>query len=145
MILSFRFESLLKLRKSEEYQVHKLFSSINSQLISYKASLELLIENENIIKQNFDQRLQQCTDIKTRRLFDKYFDCQKRRRGIKMAAIEKLTKQLEIKRSELISAIKKTRPLEILKKRHLKNTKKIAMVIENRGFKASSPLCRGQF
>lgn len=143
--MSFRFESLLKLRKSQEYQAHKLVSSINSQLISNQASLQLLIDAENKHKQNFDQRLKNNLDIKTRNLFDKYFDSQKGKRLIKIAALEQIAHQLQSKQKELVSAIKKTKPLEILKQKELNNSRKIAMAIENNFNEEDLIFWRGQF
>lgn len=143
--MSFRFKNLLKLRKSQVYQAQKLIASINSQLISHKSSLQLLLEEEKTNKQNFDQRLKNNIDINTRRLFDNYFDNQKIKISIKKTAIEQMTNQMENKRTKLVSAIKNTRPLEIIKQRELKASNKIAMTRENICYEEASTLWRGQF
>jgi flagellar export protein FliJ len=143
--LSFRFENLLKLRKSQEYQAQKFIASINRQIISHKSSLKILMEEEKTYKQSFDQRLKQNIDINTRRLFDKYFDSQKIKISIKKTALEQMTNQFENKRTELVSAIKRTRPLEIIKQRDLKASNKIAMTKENNCYEEASTLWRGHF
>lgn len=94
--------------------------------------------------QKLDQRLQKNMDIKSRKLFAEYFDCQKRKRDQKIAALEQFANQLEIKQTQLISAIKKNKLLEILKDKELKNSKKKSMTFENYCYEESLTLWRGQ-
>jgi flagellar biosynthesis chaperone FliJ len=142
--LSFRIEKLLLLRKSQVYLAHKSVSSIDAEIISHQASFELIKETENKNKIGFDQRLQGNMDVKTRRLFDKYFDCQKGKRVIKLKALEQLTDQRENKYTELISAIKKTKSLEILQQRKFQNAKRAAMIIKNNSYEEHSTLWQGR-
>lgn len=103
------------------------------------------MEEEKTYKQSFDQRLKQNIDINTRRLFDKYFDSQKIKISIKKTALEQMANQFENKRTELVSAIKRTRPLEIIKQRDLKVSNKIAMTKANNCYEEASTLWRGHF
>ncbi|MGV7222379.1 MAG: hypothetical protein ACQ9MH_12715 [Nitrospinales bacterium] len=143
--MSFRFEGLLKIKKGQVHQAHKSVSYFNNQLLFHRASLELSGNTENKYKQSFDLRLKEDMDIKARKIFDKYLDQQKRKRDIKIAAIEQIANQLEIKKNELISAIKKEKSLKIIRFKALKTFKKNAMIIENNGYEEDLTFWRGQF
>jgi len=141
--LSFRFERLLKLRRNQQYQAHKLVLSIHSQLMLNQASLELLMEKININKKIFNQCLQSNMDIKTRRIFDQFFDSQIRKRDIKIEALKQITNKYTSKRAELISAIKNTKTLEILKHRKTTTSRKAIKPIENISHQENSTFWRG--
>lgn len=145
MILAFRFESALKLRKNQENIVQKALGTINARLAAQREMFDGLEEAKQNSKREFDRRLIDNMDINARILFDNFFIGLKRRKIFQQTIIADTSAQLDLKRKELVSAARKTKILETLKNRDLTLAKKRAMKQKFRALEETAAQWRRQF
>jgi flagellar FliJ protein len=125
--MTFRFETLLRLRKNAENLEHREMAEMQNHLHSRQNELRNL-ESSNIKnKEELQARLQQSIPGKTLGLYDSYFQSLGIRSGLQEQMISETSEKVEAKRLKLVEAVKKRRVLEILKDREILNNKKKAL------------------
>jgi flagellar FliJ protein len=128
--MTFRFETLLRLRKNAENLEQKEMAEMQNHLYSGQNELQKLVSTNTKNKKELQARLQQSITGKTLGLYDSYFQSMGIRSGLQEQMISETSKKVEAKRLELVEAMKKRRVLEILKDREILNKKKKALIDE---------------
>lgn len=124
--MTFRFETLLKLRKNAENLEQREMAEIQNHLYARQNELQDLNSAGTKNKEELQTRLQQAVPGRTLALYDRYLQSVSLRSGQQERIILETGGKVEAKRSELIEAMKKRRALEILKDRDiLKKKRKI--------------------
>jgi len=125
--MTFRFETLLRIRKNTENLEQREMAEMQNHLYSRKNELRNL-ESSNIKnKEELQTRLQQSIPGTTLGLYDSYFQSLGIRSGLQEQMISETSEKVEAKRLELVEAMKKRRVLEILKEREIMSKKKKAL------------------
>ena len=107
--MTFRFETLLKLRKNTESQEQKAMAEMQNYLFSRKIELQNLKSSDMKNKKELQSRLQQSLPGRTLGLYDSYFQSLGVRSGLQERIISETGKKLKAKRLELVEAMKKRR------------------------------------
>lgn len=124
--MTFRFETLLRLRKNEENLGQRAMAEMQNHLYSRQSELQHLQSSGTKTKGELQTRLQQSIPGKTLGLYEGYFRSLGLRSGRQEQMISETREKVEAQRLELVVAMKKRRILEILKDREvLKKKKKI--------------------
>ena len=122
--MTFRFETLLKLRKNEENRGQREMAEIQNHLYARKNELQDLNSSGTKNKEELQARLQQSIPGRTLELYDRYFQSTGLRSGLQERIISETGEKVAAKRSELVEAMRKRRVLEILKDRDLLKKKR---------------------
>ena len=122
--MTFRFESLLKLRKNAENLEQRAMAEMQNHLHFRKHELRSLKSSGIKNREELQTRLQQSLAGKTLGLYDSYFRSLGIRSGFQEQMIAETGKKVEAKRMELVEAMKKRRVLEILKDREILKKKR---------------------
>ena len=117
--MTFRFESLLKLRKNAENLEQRAMAEMQHHLYSRKNKLQKLKLSETATKGALQTRLQQSIPGSTLELYDSYFRSVDVQSDLQQQMISESGEKIEAKRSELVDAMKKRRVLEILRDREI--------------------------
>ena len=117
--MTFRFETLLKLRKNEENQEQREMAEIQNHLYARKNELQDLNSSGTKNKEELQSRLQQSIPGRTLELYDRYFQSTGLRSGLQERIISETGEKVAAKRSKLVEAMRKRRVLEILKDRDI--------------------------
>lgn len=125
--MTFRFETLLKLRKNAESLEQRQMAEIQSHLYDRQNELHDLNSSGTHNKETLQTRLQQSISGRTLGLYDRYFQSISIRSSLQEQIIMKAGEKVEAKRSELVEAMKKRRVLEILKDRDILKKKRKAL------------------
>ena len=124
--MTFRFETLLKLRKNEENLEQREMAEIQNHLYARKNELQDLNSSSTKNKEELQARLQQSIPGRTLELYDRYFQSTGLRSGLQERIILETDEKVATKRSELVEAMRKRRVLEILKDRDILKKKRKA-------------------
>jgi flagellar FliJ protein len=122
--MTFRFETLLKLRKNAENLEQREMAEIQNHLYARQNELQDLNSSGTKNKEELQSRLQQSIPGSTLDLYDRYFQSMGLRSGLQERIISETGEKVEAKRSELVEAMRKRRVLEILKDREILKKKR---------------------
>jgi len=117
--MTFRFESLLKLRKDAENREQRALAEMQNHLYARQDELQNLKSSDTRNKEELQTRLQQSIEGKTLNLYDHYFQSLNARSGYQERIISETGDKVAAQRAELIVAMKKRRVMEILKDRFI--------------------------
>ena len=135
--MTFRFETLLRLRKNTENMEQRSMAEMQNHLYSQSNELKNLKSSGTKSKGEFQARLQQSISGSTLEMYDHFFQSLGVRSGLQEQLISETNEKVEAQRLELVVAMKKRRILEILKDREIKKKKskalkdEIALIDEN--------------
>ena len=117
--MTFRFETLLRLRKNTENLEQRAMAEMQNHLYARQNEMQAFKSSGEKNEEELQNRLRQSIPGKTLGLYDNYF----RSLGIRTTIYEKLISEtgekVEAKRLDLVEAMKKRRVMEILKDRDL--------------------------
>ncbi len=117
--MTFRFETLLRLRKNAESLEQRAMAEMQNHLHARQNEMQAFKSSGEKNKEELQSRLRQAIPGKTLGLYDNYFQSL----GIRTTIYEKLISEtgenIEAKRMDLVEAMKKRRVMEILKDRDL--------------------------
>lgn len=122
--MTFRFETLLRLRKNAENLQQRAMAEMQTHLYASKNELQDLNSSDTRSKKELQARLQQSIPGNTLHLYDRYFQSMNVRFGLQEQIISETGEKVEAKRSELVEAMKKRRVLEILRDRDILKKKR---------------------
>ena len=122
--MTFRFETLLRLRKNAENLEQREMAEIQNHLYARQNELQNLNSSGTKNQEELQARLQQSIPGRTLDLYDRYFQSMGIRSGLQKRIISETGEKVEAKRSELVEAMKKRRVLEILKDRDILKKKR---------------------
>jgi flagellar FliJ protein len=125
--MTFRFESLLRLRKNAENLEQRKMAEMQNHLYARQNELQDLNSSDTKNKEELQTRLQQTLPGRTLGLYDRYFQSLGIRSGLQNQIISETAEKVETKRLELVEAMKKRRVLEILKDREILKKKRKAL------------------
>jgi flagellar FliJ protein len=125
--MTFRFETLLKLRKNTENLEQREMAEIQNHLYARKNELQDLTSSGKKCKEELQIRLEQSIPGRTLELYDHYFQSTGIRSDLQERIILETDEKVEAKRSELVEAMRKRRALEILKDRDILKIKRKAL------------------
>lgn len=124
--MTFRFETLLRLRKNAENLEQREMAEIQNHLYARQHELQNLNSSDTQNREELQTRLQQSLPGSTLGLYDHYFRSMNFRSDLQQRIIMETSEKVEAKRTELVEAMRKRRALEILKDRDiLKKKRKI--------------------
>ena len=122
--MTFRFETLLKLRKNAENLEQREMAEIQNYLYARQNELQDLNSSGTKNNEELQSRLQQSIPGRTLGLYDRYFQSMNLRSSLQERIISETGERVEVKRSELVEAMRKRRILEILKDRDILKKKR---------------------
>jgi len=122
--MTFRFETLLKLRKNAENLEQREMAEIQNHLYARQNELQDLYSSGTKNKEELQSRLQQSIPGRNLDLYDHYFQSMSLRSSLQERIISETGEKVEAKRSELVEAMRKRRVLEILKDRDILKKKR---------------------
>ncbi len=125
--MTFRFESLLRLRKNAENLEQRAMAEMQNHLYARQNELQDLNSSDTKNKDELQTLLQQTIPGRTLGLYDRYFQSLGIRSGLQKQIISETAEKVETKRLELVEAMKKRRVLEILKDREILKKKRKAL------------------
>jgi len=117
--MTFRFETLLRLRKNAENLEQKAMAEMQTHLHARQSELQYLNTSGAKNKNELRARLQKELLGRTLDLYDRYFQSLDIRSGLQKQIISETDEKVGAKRTELVEAMKKRRVLEILKDREI--------------------------
>ena len=135
--MSFRFESILKLKKNKEDLLQTDMGKINTMIQKQKDSQNFMQEVTENKKEELNQKKRHNIDIGTMILYDNFFRGTQIHKTRQDTIISEINVKLEAKREEVVEAMRKRKTLEILKdqnkrkERKLKEKKDLAIQDEN--------------
>jgi flagellar protein FliJ len=129
--MTFRFETLLKLRKNTENLEQREMAEIQNHLYARQNELQDLNSTGAKNKEELQTRLQQSIPGRTLDLYDRYFQSTGLRSDLQERIISETSEKVEAKRTELVEAMRKRRVLEILKDRDILKKKRKVLKDEN--------------
>ena len=122
--MTFRFETLLRLRKNAENLQQRAMAEIQTHLFASKNELQDLNSSDTRSKKELQARLQQSISGQTLHLYDRYFQSLSIQSGLQEQIITETGEKVESQRSKLVEAMKKRRVLEILRDRDILQKKR---------------------
>jgi len=125
--MTFRFETLLKLRKNAENLEQRQMAEMQNHLYARQNELQDINSSGTKNKEELQTRLQQSIPGRTLDLYDRYLQSLGIQSGFQEKIISETSEKVEAKRSELIEAMKKRRVMEILKDRDIIEKKRKAL------------------
>ena len=125
--MTFRFETLLRLRKNAENLEQRAMAEMQNHLYSRQNELQNLKSSDTKNKSELQTRLQQSIPGRTLVLYNRYFQSLGVRSGLQKQIISETGEKVEAKRLELVEAMKKRRVLEILRDRDILKKKHKAL------------------
>jgi flagellar protein FliJ len=125
--VTFRFETLLRLRKNAENLEQKAMAEMQNHLYSRENELQNLKSSDTKNRNELQTRLQQSISGRTLGLYDRYFRSLGVRSGLQEQIISETGEKVEAKRLDLVEAMKKRRVLEILRDRDILKKKHKAL------------------
>ena len=122
--MTFRFETLLRLRKNAENLEQKEMAEMQNHLYTRQNELQNLKSSGTKNRDELQARLEQSIPGTTLGLYDSYFRSLGIRSGLQEQIISEVGEKVEAKRLELVEAMKKRRVLEILRDREFLKKKR---------------------
>jgi flagellar protein FliJ len=135
--LGFRFESILRLNKNKEDLLQRDMGKINTMIQKQKESQNFMKEVTEKKKEELNQKKRQNIDVNTMFLYENFFRGTQIHKTRQDTIISEINVKLEVKREEVIEAMRKRKTLEILKDRNkikeikLREKKDLAIQDEN--------------
>ena len=129
--MTFRFETLLKLRKNAENLEQREMAEIQNHLYARQNELQDLNSTGAKNKEELQTRLQQSIPGRTLDLYDRYFQSMGHRSDLQERIISETSEKVGAKRTELVEAMRKRRVMEILKDRDILKKKRKVLKDEN--------------
>ena len=125
--MTFRFETLLRLRKNAENLEQMKMAEMQNHLYARQNELQDLNSSGTKNKEELQTRLQQSLPGRTLDLYDRYFQSLGIRSDLQKQIISETDEKVNATRAELVEAMKKRRVLEILKDRDILKKKRKAL------------------
>lgn len=125
--MTFRFETLLRMRKNTENLEQREMAEMQNHLYSRQNELQSIKFSSTKNNGELQARLQQSIPGRTLGLYDGYLRSLGIRSGLQQRIISETGDKIESKRLELVEAMKKRRVLEILRDREILIKKKKAL------------------
>jgi len=122
--MTFRFETLLRLRKNAENLEQMKMAEMQNHLYARQNELQDLNSSGTKNKEELQTRLQQSLPGRTLDLYDRYFQSVGIRSDLQKQIISETDEKVNATRAELVEAMKKRRALEILKDRDILKKKR---------------------
>ncbi len=122
--MTFRFETLLRLRKNVENLEQRAMAEMQNHLYARQHQLQNLKNSGEKNREELQTRLQQTLSGTILGLYDWYFQSLGTRAVVQEHLITESGRQVEAQRTQLVEAMKKRRVLEILKDRELLNARR---------------------
>lgn len=122
--MTFRFESLLRLRKNTERLEQREMAQMQHRLLARQNRLRDIKSSGEKSREDLQTRLQQSIPGRTLGLYGRYFQSLDTQSVIQEHLLSETGQQVEAKRADLVEAMKKRRVLEILKDRELLNARR---------------------
>jgi len=122
--MTFRFETLLRLRKNTEHLEQREMAQMQHRLLARQNRLRDIQSSGEKSREDLQTRLQQSIPGRTLGLYGRYFQSLDTQSVIQEHLLSETGQQLEAKRADLVEAMKKRRVLEILKDRELLNARR---------------------
>ena len=120
--MSFRLETLLRLRKNQENLEQQGLANIQAHLMKQQRELESMESDRQQSKESLKNKWSQPLKADTLILYDNFFRGLETNRAKQEKVISEVTEKATAKRVELTEAMRKRRALEILKEQeHLRN------------------------
>ena len=123
--MSFRFETILRLNKRKEDLLQKDMGKINVHHQRQQDRLNFMRDAAEVSKDDLNQKKKTGVSIETMILSDNFA------KGVKIQVekqdeiISEINTKLEIKREEVVEAMRKRRTMEILKERDMLRERKV--------------------
>lgn len=122
--MTYRFETLLRLRKNTENLEQKEMAQAQHRLLARQKQLQDMKTTGEEHGKEVQTRLQQTLSGTILGLYDWYFQSLGTRAVVQEHLITESGRQVEAQRTQLVEAMKKRRVLEILKDRELLNARR---------------------
>ena len=122
--MTYRFETLLRLRKNAENLEQRAMAEMQNHLYARQHQLQNLKNSSEKNREELQTRLQQTLSGTILGLYDWYFQSLGTRAVVQEHLIAESGRQVEAQRTQLVEAMKKRRVLEILKDRELLNARR---------------------
>ena len=113
--MSFRLETLLRLRKNQENLEQQGLATMQAHLMKQQRDLESMESDRQQSKESLKNKWSQPLKADTLILYDNFFRGLETNRAKQEKVISEVTEQATAKRVELTEAMRKRRTLEILK------------------------------
>ena len=123
--MSFRFETILKLKKNKEDLLQKDMGKINAFIQKQQDSQNFIKEIIEEKKEDLNQQKRFNINIQTMILYDNFFYGTQIHKNRQDTIISEVSVKLEEKRKEVIDAMRKRKTLEILKEREFLKERKL--------------------
>ncbi len=122
--MTFRFETLLRLRKNAENLEQRKMAEMQNHLYARQNELQDLNSSDTKNKEELQTRLQQSLPGRTLDLYDRYFQSLGIRSDLQKQIISETDEKVNATRAVLVEAMKKRRVLDILKDRDILKKKR---------------------
>ena len=123
--MSFRLETLLRLRKNQENLEQQALANIQTHLMKQQRELESMESDRHQSKESLKHKRSQPLKADTLILYDNFFKGLQANRAKQEKVISEAAGKAAAKRVELTEAMRKRRTLEILKEQeHLRHRNK---------------------
>ena len=117
--MSFRFETILRMNKNKEDLLQRDMGQINAMIQNQKDSQHFMRELTENKKDELNQKKRQNIDVNTMILYDNFFRGTQVHKTRQDKIISEITLKLEVKRAEVVEAMRNRKTLEILKDRNI--------------------------
>ena len=117
--MSFRFDTILRMNKNKEDLLQRDMGQINAMIQKQKDSQHFMREFTENIKDELNQKKRQDVDVNTMILYDNFFRGTQVHKTRQDKIISEITLKLEVKRAEVVEAMRNRKTLEILKDRNI--------------------------
>ncbi len=123
--MSFRLETLLRLRKNQENLEQQGLANIQAHLMKQQRELESMESDRHKSQESLKRQWSQPLKVDTLILYDNFFRGLQTNQARQKQVISEVEEKAAVKRGELTEAMRKRRTLEILKEQeHLRDRKK---------------------
>ena len=117
--MSFRFETILRMNKNKEDLLQRDMGQINAMIQKQKDSQHFMREFTENKRDELNQKKRQDVDVNTMILYDNFFRGTQVHKTRQDKIISEITLKLEVKRVEVVEAMRNRKTLEILKDRNI--------------------------
>ena len=123
--MSFRFDTILRMNKNKEDLLQRDMGQINAMIQKQKDSQHFMRELTENKKDELNQKKRQDVDVNTMILYDNFFRGTQVHKTRQDKIISEITLKLEVKREEVVEAMRNRKTLEILKDRNILKERKL--------------------
>ena len=122
--MTFRLETLLKLRKNQEKEEIKKVAIVNAHLIKQKQNLRFVSELEQKNFLSLDNEIRGNPSSNVLWLYNNFFEGSRYQGQRSKVIISEAEEKLELRRKDLTKAIRQRKTLEFLKEKESESLKK---------------------